>query len=93
MLPPLKIARAACCVLWVMSPGGRGLRMHWTFWCVMGPGSGGAPFWACETSHLDGPVAAGWVGGLGVYYPPLPGFGAFCGVGPLRWSFAVLLRG
>lgn len=34
----------------------------------MGPGSGGSPLWACETSHLDGPVPAegvgGWVGSI-----------------------------
>lgn len=29
----------------------------------MGPGSGGSPLWACETSHLDGPVPAEGVGG------------------------------
>lgn len=47
------------------------------FLWFMGPGFGGSPLWARETSHLDGPLPAEGVGGWGVYYSLLPDVGAF----------------
>lgn len=40
-LPPLQIARAVCSVLWSRSwgpPGGHGLWVLWSLWCMVGPG-------------------------------------------------------
>lgn len=66
-LPPLQIARAVCCVLRGRSwgpPGGHGLWVLWSLWCMVGPGVQVAWCWFLLLHELCSAVL--WCSALGL---------------------------